>query len=357
MILESVTRLDVVGALEKEFGCASDEAATKVAAVDEHIRAAVMIESRRQGDRQILPVATSTITRTVRQRLSPLWPEFAGDDYGADLILEELGQLAKLGEFMKVDSFHWIPAPERFILVEDSTLLLVSPFPLAALPFRVRKAVQVIGRARLIDSQKAGAMDFIPLQRLVDWMGGPNESVDVWSSAFVESNVRNLAVVEGLEDVDVFSSGSWRRVAELKEHLSSPQLYRRKVSVGGHPHSEYGLCRLNFSGDGCPTVASALSISRDDARRLQGSMPSTGGQAQTVKFQRWRGNVVVLLPRPMPMPESVFLSLGWMRDRSAPGDWPRKYTFSGRLVPLLTEAFELLGYQLIEQLDGGAGNG
>ncbi|MBC8751424.1 MULTISPECIES: hypothetical protein [Paraburkholderia] len=352
MKLESVSRIETLKSIEKEFGYGGEEAVTRLAALSEHIRAAVLLESQRDGGEQITPVATATITRTVRQRLSPLWTEFAGDDQTSDPVLEGLGHLAMLGELMKVDSSHWIPAPSRTISVDHDTRVLIAASPLAALPLRLRKAIQVAGRARLIDIKSAPSESTLPLQRLTDWMRCPHDQVGVWSQAFIEHYAKKMSAVEGVEGAELFLHGTWQQLNALKQQPVGTQLYRRKVFIYGSPTSEYGLCRLRETVDSRAEVAAALVIDKQDARRIQGAMQSPSGSSQPMKLQRNVSTATLVLPRPLPAPENAFLSLGWKLADQKPSDWPKRYAFSARLVPLLKSAVELIGYQLIEQPSG-----
>jgi hypothetical protein len=355
-MLYPLSRLDVVRVLEKEFGFSSDEAAMKLSAVNEHVRAALLLESQQPTQRHIVPVATATITRTVRRRLAPLWPELVEDARTDDIVLGELYQMRRLGEVAKADTFHWVPAPARTIWVDEATRLLISASPLPNLQLRTRKALQVVGRARLIctDTDEAASQMHPPLQRLEDWLRCPHDEVAIWSKAFMDRAARTMQPVEQFDELDIFHNGRWRPPKDLAGLLGKVHLYRRKVFIYGNPTSEYGLCRMQAIKDRVLQVMSSVAIERNDARRLQGSMGMTSGEQQTIRYEE-RGAVAILeLPRPLPAPENAFLSLGWMLMEQASTDWPKQLAFSVRLVPLLRRALGLLGYKLAERANGGS---
>lgn len=353
-MLYSLSRRDVVRTLEKEFGFSGDESATKLAAINEHVRATLLLESRQSTQRHIVPVSTATITRTVRRRLAPLWPELVDDTHTDEIALAELSHMRVLGEVAKVDAFHWIPAPARTIWIDEATRLLISASPLPTLQLRTRKALQVVGRARLVSVDEATSQMHPPLQRLEDWLRCPHDEIAIWAKAFMERAARKMQPVEQFDELDIFHNGRWRPLKNLTGQLGKVHLYRRKVSIYGNPTNEYGLCRLHAKKDGESQVTSSLVIERDDARRLQGSMTGASGQQQSIRYER-KGAVMVLeLPRPLPAPENAFLSLGWLLAEQASDAWPKRLAFSVRLVPLLKKTFGLLGYRLAERANGGS---
>lgn len=355
-MLHALLRQDVVHMLEKDFGFSSDEAATKLSAVNEHIRAALLIESQLSPQNQIAPVSTVTITRTVKGRLAPLWPELVDSTRTDDIVLGELRQMKILGEVEKVGALQWVPAPDRTIWVDESTRLLISALPLSALQLGTRKALQVVGRARLIHVDKAAAQMYPPLQRLEDWLGCPHDEIASWSKAFINRTARTMQPVEQFDDLYIFHDGGWRAPKELAEQLSKVHLYRRKTLIYGNPTHQYGLCRLQAGRDGEIQVVSSQVIKRDDARRLQGCMSLASGQQQTIRYEKRGAMVVLELRRPLPAPEHALLYLGWELGEQASNPWPKRLAFSARLVPFLTRALRLLGYKLVERTNGGTRN-
>lgn len=352
-MLHALLHHDVVHMLEKEFGFSSDEAATKLSTVNEHIRAALLIESQLSTQKQITPVSTVTITRTVRGRLAPLWPELVDNAQTGDIVLGELRQMRRLGEVEKAGALHWIPAPDRTIWVDEATRLLISASPLPTLQLGTRKALQVVGRARLIHVDRAAAQMLPPLQRLEDWLGCPHDETASWSRAFIERTARTMLPVEQFDDLNIFYDGRWRAPKDLAEQASKVHLYRRKTLIYGNPTDQYGLCRLQAGRDGNIQVVSSQVIDRDDARRLQGCMSLASGQQQTIRYEKRGATAVLDLRRPLPAPENAFLCLGWKLGEKASNPWPKQLAFSARLVPLLTRALRLLGYKLVERTNGG----
>ena len=352
-MLQALLRQDVVHMLEKEFGFSSDEAATKLSMVNEHIRAALLIESQLSTQKQIAPVSTVTITRTVRGRLAPLWPGLVDNARTDDIVLGELRQMRRLGEVEKAGTLHWIPAPDRTIWVDEATRLLISASPLPTLQLSTRKTLQVVGRARLIHVDKATAHMLPPLQRLEDWLGCPHDEITSWSRAFIDRTARTMQPVEQFNDLNIFHDGRWRAPKELAEQVSKVHLSRRKTLNYGNPTDQYGLCRLQAGRDGEIQVVSFQVIGRDDARRLQGWMSLASGQQQTIRYEKRGAMAVLELGRPLPAPESAFLCLGWELEEQASKPWPKRLAFSTRLLPLLTTALRLLGYRLVERTNGG----
>lgn len=352
-MLYALSRSDVIRALENEFGFSGDEAALKLSAINEHVRAALLLESHQPTQRPIVPVSTATITRTVRRKLAPLWPELVDDTHTNEIALAELRHMRVLGEVAKVDALHWIPTPARTIWIDETTRLLISASPLPTLQLRTRKALQVVGRARLVSVDEATSQMHPPLQRLEDWLGCPHDEIAIWAKAFLEREARKMEPVEQFDELDIFHNGRWRPPKDLTGQLGKVHLYRRKVHIYGNQTDEYGLCRLHARKDGESQVISSLVIERDDARRLRGSMTMASGHQQSIRYEKRGGVVALELPRLLPAPESAVLSLGWLLAEQASNDWPKRMAFSVRLVPLLKRSFELLGYRLAERANGG----
>lgn len=355
-MLYALSRSDVIRALEDEFGFSGAEAALKLSAINEHVRAAVLLESHQPTERHMVPVSTATITRTVRRKLAPLWPELVDDSHTNEIVLAELRNMTVLGEVAKVDALHWIPAPARTIWIDEATRLLISAAPLTTMQPRTRKALQVVGRARLVSVDEATSQMHPPLQRLEDWLGCPHDEIAIWAKAFLEREARKMKPVEQFDELDIFNNGRWRTPKGLTGHLGKVHLYKRKVHIYGNPTDEYGLCRIHARKDGESQVISSLVIEKDDARRLRGSMAMASGQQQSIRYEKRGGVVVLELSRLLPAPESAVLKLGWLLAEQASNDWPKRIAFSVRLVPLLKRSFELLGYRLAERADGGERN-
>ncbi|MGK8220575.1 hypothetical protein ACRS2S_05490 [Achromobacter xylosoxidans] len=349
-MLSSLSRGEVIRLLEKEFHFSSDEAATKLSTVNEHIRAVLLLESQQSPQKDVVPVSTITITRTVRRRLAPLWPELADDARTDAVVLGELRKMSALGEVAEADTFHWIPAPARTIYIDDATHLLISASPISNLQPSIRKALQVVGRARLINGE--AELHMPPLQRLEDWLGGPHDNVEIWSKAFMNRAARAMQPVENFDQLDFFQNGRWRSPKNLVGPLSTVGLYRRKVFIYGNAANEYGLCRLQAGKDGMFRVISSLVIEKNDARRLQASMRLAGGHQQVIRYEETGPIVALELPQPLPAPENALLGLGWVLGESASTGWPKRLAFSVRLMPLLRRAFGLLGYKLVERANG-----
>lgn len=354
-MLSSFSRLDVVRVLEQEFGFSNNETATKLSAVSEHIRAVLLLESQPPSQRHITPVSTVTITRAVRRRLGPLWPELVEDIHAdGNIVLNELRQMQRLGEVAETDASYWIPAPARTIWIDEATRLLISALPLSNLHFRTRKALQVVGRARLISTDEVAPRAHPPLQRLEDWLGCPHDEVAIWSKAFMDRVARMLQPVEQFDELEVFHNGRWIPPKSLIGRLGKVNLYRRRVLIYGNPSYEYGVCRLQATSDGTLQVISSLVIDKNDARRLRDGMSMTNGQQQNIQYKEIGALVVLELPRSLPAPEHAFLSLGWGVAGQPSTEWPKQLAFSIRLMPLLRRAFKLLGYKVAERASRGS---
>ncbi len=350
MRFETSSRARVLDSIETEFGFKNVAEATKLGAISEHIRAAVCLGSRPDGGSNREPVATATITRAVVQRLSPVWPELSGHyEQSRSPIVDEIEQLSTLGELVKVDSHHWLPAPSRVVAVSRETELLISCVPLTNLPYKVRRATQVVGRCRLLDINLRSDTSILREQRLADWLRVPSDDIQAWFKAFSERSASSMAVVEELLGVEIFIDGRWKQCGSPTE-ANGLHLYRR--TVFGSPAREYGLCRLKQTAERTFEIQSAHVISRPNARRFQAVLASRVEWSRRVKYRVEGNTVTVFLPRPFPEPEDAFLKLGWRCSEQSAADWPRQYTFSTRLLPLIERAVGLLGHTLIEQTNG-----
>lgn len=345
-----MSRTRVLDRLEKEFGFTNVADTTKVAAMSEHVRAAIFLGSYPDNSAASEPVATATITRTVVQRLSPIWPDLRESyEQPRSPILNVIEQLAKLGEFTKTDSYHWLPAPSRVVEIDAETGLLISPLPLSSLPLRYRRAVQVVGPCRLVQTKLVPATTSIRAQGLVEWLGSPNDDVHIWLKAFVERHAAAMMPVQDLQEPEIFDEGRWKPCHEMK-NVDGIQLCRRKML--GLAMREYGLCRLKKANAGGSDIAVLTEISRQDARRIQAALSTKHDRSRRVRYRREGTTVTLFAPRPFPEPENVFLDLGWRSAEQSAADWPRRYTFSARLLPLIERAVGLLGHELVEQTSG-----
>ncbi len=350
MRLEAISRTNVLDRLEKEFGFINVAETTKIAAVSEHIRAVICLGSRPDKAAASEPVATATITRTVVQRLSPIWPELRDNhEQSRSPIIDVIEQLAKLGEFKKIDSYHWLPAPSRVVEIDGETGLLVSPIPLSNLPLRYRRAVQVVGRCRLVQTKLVPATTSIRVQGLAEWLGAPDDDVQAWIKAFVERSAVAMSPVQDLQESEIFDEGRWKPCHAMT-NVDGIQLCRRKVL--GLPTREYGLCRLKRANGAGSEIVALSEIPRQDARRVQAALSTKHDRSRRIRYRREGNTVTLFTPRPFPEPENVFLDLGWRSAEQSAADWPRRYTFSTRLLPLLERAVRLLGHELVEQTGG-----
>ncbi|WP_322047432.1 hypothetical protein [Paraburkholderia sp. J67] len=350
MRIEAISRTHVLDRLEKEFGFTNVVDTTKIAALSEHVRAAISFGSHPDNSFASEPVATATITRTVVQRLSPIWPDLRESyELPRSPVVNVIEKLAKLGEFTKTDSYHWLPAPSRVVEIDADTALLISPSPLLSLPLRYRRAVQVVGSCRLVQTKLTTPGKSLPVQGLVEWLGLPNDDVHIWLKEFLERNTSAMMPVQDLQEPEIFGEGRWTPCHEIT-NVDGIQLCRRKVL--GIAMREYGLCRLKKSNAGGSEIASLIGISRQDARRIQGALSTKHDRSRRVRYRREGNTVTLFAPRPFPEPENVFLELGWRSAEQSAADWPRRYTFSASLLPLIERAVGLLGHELVEQTDG-----
>ncbi|WP_175998866.1 hypothetical protein [Burkholderia stabilis] len=350
MKLEAISRTHVLDRLEKEFGFTNVADTTKVAAISEHIRAAIYLGSHLNNTDASEPVATATITRTVVQRLSPIWPDLRENyEKPRSPIIIVIEQLAKLGEFIKFDSYHWLPAPSRIVEIDAETGLLISPRPLSSLSLRYRRALQVVGCCRLVQTKLVSTTTSIQFQGLLEWLGSPTDDVHTWLKAFVERGATAMSPVQDLQEPEIFDEGRWKPCHAMT-NVEGIQLCRRKML--GMSSREYGLCRLKRANTDGSEIVALAKIPRDDARRIQAALSTKHDRSRRIRYRREGNTVTLFTPRPFPEPENVFLDLGWRSSEQSAADWPRRYTFSARLLPLIERAVGLLGHELVEQTGG-----
>jgi hypothetical protein len=339
----------VLRALDREFGISVSESVTRHAAIAEHLRAALTLKSLHDAGQHPVPVSTASITIELRRRLASLWPDLADELADDDAVLSGIEHLSNIGEIVRTDSSQWIPAPHRVVYVDENTRLLLSSTPLQLLTFRLRKSIQVIGRARVVDVGASDSTKSIVIQRPNEWMQCRYDEIVDWGKTFVAHNATKLSHVEGLEHGEVFVGGRWRKTDSFREVVDGIHLYRRRVYIHGNPTNEYALCKLKGAKSGGVDVKSAVVITKNDARRLQGTVKSGEGCRRAMKLHCEAGIATLFLLNPLPSPENAFLSLGWTCPEQSPKDWPKKYYFSERLVPLLKTALGLLGYDTNER--------
>jgi hypothetical protein len=347
--LDSVSRVHVLRTLDREFGASLGESVTKCAAIAEYLRAVLTLKAAHDVGRYPVPISTASVTTEVRRHLSLLWPDLSDALAKDDAVVTGIEHLSSVGEIVRTGSSQWIPAPDRAVYIDEHTRLLLSSKPLQLLTFRLRRSIQTIGRARVVDVRESDSTKSIVIQGLREWMQCRYNEIEDWGNEFVANSATKLSAVEGLENGEVFLGGRWCRTESLTNPASGIQLYRRRVYIYGNAKHEYALCRLATSKSGGIDVSAALVIEKNDARRLQGAVRFGDGRRRVIKIRCDAGIATLFLLNPLPHPENAFLSLGWVCPEQEPKEWPKKYLFSERLVPLLKAALRLLGYDTVEQ--------
>lgn len=314
----------------------------------EYLRSFVATEAEEPSNTSRYPVPTLRLTQELNSRLTSLWPALNNKEQNH--ALEQLEQLNTLGELIKTQG-RWYLAPLRSIVIDSSTVLLMGGGPSIALPYNIKKELQIVGRARIVNrtSQNHKLLEQIPVQKLEDWLDAPTTDVFVWAKAFIRQQLQHRSNEDELEDADIYVPHRWIPFIQYKGDASI-LLFRRQVLMYGARRNIYGLAKATRLDQEKLSILAAINIERNDARRLQAVIWENERRVRIDYFNC--GELIALrIPFPLPAPENRFLNLGWPRPCSVGSkQWPKEYYFSNRLFPLLEKALALLGYELKKRI-------
>lgn len=347
MKLEALSPEYVNRAIEHDLRFGDVPEATRVAAISEQLRAAVVIGLVRQDSSEISPVPTINITRPTRHRLSPIWPEVLNED-GPNILLEELRQLEAIGDVVHVKK-GWYPAPMRLVEITDSSYLLVGGTPFQLLPRELRAELMVCGRARVVtlSDRTRSFFESMPRQDLKDWIGIQHSDVSTWAMEFKKTAIESMQPTSITENVFVYALNRWVRLGEYSGDscLSLVRVANDDIQQRGGFYI-YGLAKILRVPNKPPKILAMTEISNSEARRLQGAISYVDGNNK-VRFKFVGRCVYFRIPHPLPQPESRFLDLGWVNCINDERPWPRVFVFAIELFPLLQATLAYLGYEAI----------
>lgn len=345
MKLQPVHLTGVVGAIETEFDFVAPHEITALGVASEQLRALVSTDAEEPFNFSRYPVPTVRLTNELRARLAPLW-SFVEEEDG-NYALEQLEELGRIGELIKANG-RWYLAPLRLLEIDSANYLLLGGGPSFSLPHKIKKELQIVGRARILNrtAENRSLLTELCTQRIDTWLQVPNSDVFAWASAFLREQMRAQRTgTDDLQDASVYIPHRWVPLSEYKEDRLTI-LYRQSVSIFGNRSYRYGLAKVSRVECGELRILATADIERDDARRLQGVFWEEGRRRRIRYFVR--GSLIAIpIPFPLPAPENKFLSLGWTRGVSVnPKQWPKEYIFSKRLLPLIEKILSLMGYEL-----------
>lgn len=346
MKLESLSLEYVRRAIEVDFGFSCSPTVARIAATAEQLRAAIVLSMLRQEPGERTPVATVSVTRPTRLRLAHVWPELSGQD-DDNYILEQLKALEEIGDVVRAGN-SWYLAPLRLIEVDSSNCLVLGGGPFQLLPKEIRAALQVSGRARVVSVSEKNrhVTDEIVRQNLGDWLGLKCNDLTIWAQAFQRQALKRMHPIDQIDNAYIYISNRWVAIDEYVGP-SGICLFRYKVEFHHHQSSNYGIARLVLVNSGKARIAAVAEISANDARRLQGVI-CQATEPRRLSFKENGKSFSVRIPHPIPAPERRLLRLGWYESARAESAWPRDYTFSTRLLPLVRTALFSLGYELVD---------
>jgi hypothetical protein len=279
--------------------------------------------------------------------MEAIFPEFLSENKVGD----ELAKLHALGDIVKPDGYRALIGPGRRILIDDSRSLLLGGGSVWSLPRILRGTVEVSGRIRVVRNDDVTSPGPVfPIQRLEDWVELDQDDMLAWAEKFVRIKLLNEANIEVPEGMTIWLGKKW---APLDQFTGASDVYlaRRKAYMYGNAFDEYSLLRLRNCGGGGFKVDAFRPLEKDTARKLQGAIRSAGSPAEKIEYAAVRDGIVeVEVPHPLPSSFSKLLLLGWPSS-TFEGDipWPKKFEFSCLLLPLLSRAFKLFGYEFTEK--------
>lgn len=156
------------------------------------------------------PVYVSAVMNHVREQLSPVWPTLCRSrnkrpsqseqqregDTQPDPIRRVLQALSDLREAEHVGDGYWLPTPVRLVdLPSADTVLVIGGLDTAELRKVFNAGVQVAWIARTLKRaviEPAHSQDRTLWQTLADYLGDPPESLNDWTTAFLNSAATQL---------------------------------------------------------------------------------------------------------------------------------------------------------------------
>lgn len=350
MKLAAISSTELREVVQEHFRFSSTLAAFRTGFVAEHLRAIVALEANNSQNEDRYPVSTLRIAHQIKARLSLIG---ILDSENSGIVLEELDHLARLSDLVRFGG-RWSLGPLRQVEIDGSCTLLVGGGPCQLQSPRLRQDVQIAGRARVLQRSEKNRLqlDAMPVQRCEDWLGLPYRDINEWHDALLKSSAKSLSQPFEMEDAAFWSNERWLPI-ERCNGKAEWLLFRKSVSIFGHPTYAYGLALTKFSSSMSPKILGVCEIERNDARRLQGTPDPASSARRCVRYYYDRGLVIIRFNHPLPFPEANFLSLGWP---ISPSDnvkvWPKDFAFASSLLPLLKRIINCLGYDLIQKNDG-----
>jgi len=351
--IEPTTRQYILSELAREFRFNGGELASAIGAVAEHIRSACALMAMGDEGARLDSSSVVKICRVTHRRLCPVFKEFL---LNGDRVSNELSKLDMLGDVVKINASRALIGPARRILIDESHALLIGGGPVSIFATALRGSIEVAGRSRiLVGSIAETSLSSLPFQRLEDWLELERDDMVEWANTFVRNNLnpgRNILVPD---DLVLWSHFRWIPIGEIVEK-KGVYLARRRISRFGNLSDEYYLIRLR-KNVATQKIDALLPIERECARKFQGALRHDKEVREKFRFSVVREGIVELsINHPLAKCHEKILALGWhVDDDGGFGIWPKKFEFSKKLIPLLERAFNLIGYNLVEERRGNNG--
>lgn len=330
--------------------CKLEGEGLRISAVSECLRAASHLSSAPVSEYGMWePAASLRLASMVRRRLTPLWPELAGD--GEDTCpgaLDVLKSLAELGDMVGLEGGKWLVSPPHAVWAGDGLAVLLGGGPMEVLPRAVAASAWVSGRGRLVEP--AVCEGWADLWDAKDWIGAPAEGLVAWSVRLLaEAAARLTDAPNDMGETFAYLRSRWVRLAELPADEGGLLLFRERVGQG----NSYFVGELARK-----RIRRLSAIGASDARRLRFYLDAQANRPVRVRATTAsQGLVTLRLARALPEREARVLLLGW-RFPSPEGEHPgvTHHVFPVETLPIVRRAFEGLKIVLDERFDVRSGD-
>ncbi|WP_429050854.1 hypothetical protein ACS016_12755 [Aeromonas veronii] len=326
--------------------CELNSEGLRISAISECLRSVSYLCSAPTGGHDTWkPAASVRLTGMVRSRLAPLWPNLTGDDQElCPGVMDILNNLGELGDMVRFEGGHWLPAPAHAVRLGDGKAVLLGGGPMKILPHSIGISAKSAGPVRIVE--QVSCTGFMELWEPVEWIGAPVEGLDKWSArllAQAESHFTDAS--SEMNDSSVYLNRKWVNVSELPSSIRGSLLCKMhfKGGVGGYFIGEFvnGYLRRVSSID-----------STDDVRRYRFHLDMQANQSINVHVYISQGLIEFKLNRRLPMKEAKVFLLGWQIPTSEGyNSGITHHVLPEEMLPIVRCAFEGLGIGLVERED------
>lgn len=345
MRLTSVDKSDALKFISKQIHCPVVGEGQRLSIVSESLREVIYFYMlNMQDEEHFASVATLRLTGTVRQKLGVLWTDLDSKVMHkrtdtSQTVLDTLESLNKLGDLHRTSGGMWCIPPIHAIECGEGCSVLLGGGPISALPTDIASKTKVVGRSRLLTSDKKEKL--VDIWTVSEWLGGRTEGLDDWANNLLKLSI--LKMTDNMNDlgqVQVYVESRWQELAELPSEVKGFYICRMRVK---------GYFSYFFGHIKSSVIIRLSSLSAQDARRYRFYLDAhLNNPVQVKAHYTSQGLIRLQLIRPLPEEEKKLLSLGW-KVPPEKGEYRKAdyFEFPIEVVPLIREVLDRLKIVLV----------